>query len=134
LPPGIDLATYITPRIIFRGLLSSGFGDKSKLSEQLIDQWWEMMRLEGQREAELTRMRQYVSGDIDAKIRALEPPVLVMWGEANPVVTVDQADQFIKMLEKSRGAKLITYPGVGHMAVHEAPEKTAADARAFLDG
>lgn len=134
LPPGIDLAAYITPRIIFRGLLSSGFGDKSKLSDQLIDQWWDMMRLEGQREAEITRMRQYVSGDIDSKIRALEAPVLVMWGEANPVVTVDQAGEFTKMLEKSRAVKLITYPGVGHMAVHEAPDKTAADARVFLDG
>lgn len=133
LPPGIGLVTVITPRVIFKGLLSSGFGDKSKLSEKLIDQWWELMRLEGQREAELTRMRQYVSGDIDSVIRSLSVPVLVMWGEANPVVTVDQAAQFTKMLEKSPSVKLITYPGVGHMAVHEAPEQTARDARDFFD-
>jgi len=134
LPPGTDLLAYITPRALIRGLLSSGFGDKSKLSDQLIDQWWELMRLEGQREAEITRMRQYISGDIDAKIKTVTAPVLVMWGEANPVVTVDQADQFTKLLESSPSVKLITYPGVGHMAVHEAPDKTSADARAFFDG
>ena len=34
----------------------------------------------------------------------------------------------------AKSVKLITYPGVGHMAVHEAPELTAKDARAFFDG
>ena len=61
-------------------------------------------------------------------------PVLVMWGEANPVVTVDQAREFTKMLDHAASVKLIVYPGVGHMAVHEAPEATSKDARAFLDG
>ncbi|MDX2225126.1 MAG: alpha/beta hydrolase [Rhodospirillaceae bacterium] len=133
-PGYMDVLAYVTPRIIFQGLLGSGFGDKTKLTDQLIDQWWELMRLPGQREAELTRMRQYVSGDIDAKIKQIAAPVLVMWGEANPVVTVDQAQQFTELLTAAAAVKLIVYPGVGHMAVHEAPDATARDARAFLDG
>jgi len=133
LPFGIDILRVITPRLIFQGLLGSGYGDKTKLKEELIDQWWEMMRLEGQREAELTRQRQYVSGDVDAKIRTLIQPTLILWGEANPVVTVDQAKQLVDLMESAKSVKLITYPGVGHMAVHEAPDATARDARAFFD-
>jgi pimeloyl-ACP methyl ester carboxylesterase len=38
------------------------------------------------------------------------------------------------MLDHAASVKLIVYPGVGHMAVHEAPEATARDARAFFDG
>ncbi|MBL8644042.1 MAG: alpha/beta hydrolase [Rhodospirillaceae bacterium] len=133
LPPGIDLLAYITPRALIKGLLSSGFGDKSKLNDALIDQWWEMMRREGQREAEIARQRQYVSGDVDAKIRALVQPTLIMWGEANPIVTVDQAKQLVDLMAAAKSVKLIVYPGVGHMAVHEAPEATARDARMFLD-
>ncbi|MBL8630367.1 MAG: alpha/beta hydrolase, partial [Rhodospirillaceae bacterium] len=133
LPPGIDIVKYITPRLIFKGLLTSGFGDKSKVTDQLIDQWWEMMRREGQREAELTRQRQYISGDVDAKIRTITQPTLILWGEANSVVTVDQARQLVDLMTAAKSVKLITYPGVGHMAVHEAPEQTARDARAFFD-
>ncbi len=133
LPGWVDIAQVITPRIVFQKLLENGFGDKSKIKPELIDQWWELMRREGQRKAEITRTRQYVSGDIEAKIREVKAPVLVMWGEKNPVVTVDQAKEFTKMLDHAPAVKLIVYPGVGHMAVHEAPEATAKDARAFLD-
>jgi pimeloyl-ACP methyl ester carboxylesterase len=133
LPPGIDLLAYITPKAMFRALLENGFGDDSKVSDRLVTQWWELMRREGQREAEIARNRQYVSGDVDAKIRTLTPPTLILWGEANPVVTVDQARQLVDLMGAAQSVKLITYPGVGHMAVHEAPEATARDARAFLD-
>ncbi|MDX2142906.1 MAG: alpha/beta hydrolase [Rhodospirillaceae bacterium] len=133
LPPGIDLVKYITPKAMFAGLLNNGFGDKSKVTDQLTTQWWELMRREGQRAAEITRMRQYVSGDVDTLIRGLTQPTLIMWGEANPVVTVDQGKQIVDLMTAAKSVRLISYPGVGHMAVHEAPEKTAADARAFFD-
>ena len=133
LPPGIDLLKIITPKMMFAGLLNNGYGDKSKVTDQLVTQWWEMMRREGQREAEITRNRQYVSGDVDALIRTITQPTLIMWGEKNPVVSVDQAKQLVDLMTSAKSVRLIVYPGVGHMAVHEAPELTAKDARAFFD-
>jgi pimeloyl-ACP methyl ester carboxylesterase len=133
LPPGIDLLQFITPKAMFYGLLNNGFGDKSKVTDQLATQWWELMRLEGQRKAEIERNRQYVSGDVDAKIRTIIQPTLIMWGEKNPVVAVDQAKQLVDLMTAAKSVRLIVYPGVGHMAVHEAPEQTAKDARAFFD-
>jgi pimeloyl-ACP methyl ester carboxylesterase len=133
LPPGIDLLQIITPKMMFEGLLKNGFGDDSKVTDQLITQWWELMRLEGQRKAEITRNRQYISGDVDAKIRTLIQPTLIMWGEANPVVPVDQGRQLVDLMTAAKSVKFIAYPGVGHMAVHEAPELTSKDARAFFD-
>ncbi len=134
LPPGIDLLKIITPKMMFQGLLNNGYGDKSKITDQLVTQWWEMMRREGTREAEITRNRQYISGDVDALIRTLTQPTLIMWGEKNPVVAVDQAKQMVDLMTSAKSVRLIVYPGVGHMAVHEAPELTAKDARAFFDG
>jgi pimeloyl-ACP methyl ester carboxylesterase len=133
LPPGIDLVKIVTPKLMFAGLLRNGFADDSKVTDKLVTQWWEMMRREGTRQAEITRMRQYVSGDVDSLIRTLTPPTLIMWGEANPVVTVDQAKQLVDLMGMAKSVRLIVYPGVGHMAVHEAPEATARDARAFFD-
>jgi hypothetical protein len=39
----------------------------------------------------------------------------------------------VGLMKAAKSVILITYPGVGHMAVHEAPEQTVSDARAFFD-
>ena len=132
LPRGIELLEIITPRMLFAGMLRGGFGDSEKVSDELIDRWHDMQLREGQREAEIERMRQYVSGDIAAVLAEIGVPALILWGESNPVVPVDQAYEIVELMKNSE-TTLITYPGVGHMAVHEAPQETAADARAYLD-
>jgi pimeloyl-ACP methyl ester carboxylesterase len=131
-PKIMDVLTIITPRAMFSGMLNQGFGDKSKLTDEMIDRWHEMQMREGQRVAEMARMRQYVGGDIPKLMTKLTAPTLVMWGEANPVVPIDQAYKIVDMLENAT-VRLITYAGVGHMAVLEAPEATSADIRAYLD-
>ncbi len=115
-------------------MLGSGFGDSSEVNDELVTRWHDLQMRDGQRQAELTRTRQYVSGDIEGKIRSITSPTLIIWGEANPVVTVDQAYEFIGLLEKAPDKNLIVYPGLGHMAALEDPEKTALDIRAYFDG
>ena len=132
LPPGAGLLEYITPRLMFSGMLNQGFGDKRKLTEETIDRWHDMQLREGQRKAELARMRQYMSGDLPALMKKITTPTLIMWGGANPVVPVDQAYKLIEMMENAE-VDLKIYDGVGHMAVLEAPEATSSDIRAYID-
>jgi pimeloyl-ACP methyl ester carboxylesterase len=115
-------------------MLRSGFGDKSKLTDELVDRWYDMWRREGNREAQLDRLSQYKPGDIEEIIRQLEVPTLLMWGEANTTAKFEQATEFQELLENVESLKFISYPGVGHMAVQEAGEETGRDVRAFLDG
>ncbi len=123
---------YITPRVMFSGILRSGFGDSEQVSEELITRWHDMQLREGQRAAEISRMRQYVSGDIEQVIRSLTTPTLVMWGEENSVVPIEQGREIVDMIENVE-TEFIGYAGKGHMTVLEAPEQTAADARAYFD-
>lgn len=133
-PTWVNVFQYVTPRALPRYALRNGFGDKSKLSEELVTQWHELLLREGNRKAELLRVRQYVSGDIEERIRAVQAPVLIMWGEKNPQVPVEQAQEVKRLLTRSPDVRLIVYPGVGHMTVQEAPAETARDMRAYLDG
>lgn len=132
LPWFVDGLKYVTPRAIFAGMLRAGFGDPDRVPEDLITRWHEMQMREGQREAEISRMRQYISGDIEDVIRSLTTSTLVMWGEQNPVVPIEQGREIIGMMTQAETA-FIAYPGVGHMITLEAPEQTAADARAYID-
>ena len=133
-PNAAYVLKYIMPRALPEFMLRGGFGDKSKLTDELIDRWYDMWRREGNREAQLDRLQQYKPGDIEEIIRELEAPTLLMWGEANTTAKYEQAAHFRELLENVEFLKFISYPGVGHMAVQEAGEQTGRDVRAFLDG
>ena len=133
-PDAAYILKYIMPRALPEFMLRGGFGDKSKLTDELIDRWYDMWRREGNREAQLDRLSQYKPGDIEGIIRQLEVPTLLMWGEENTTAKYEQAANFRELLENVDPLKFISYPGVGHMAVQEAGEETGRDVRAFLDG
>ena len=132
-PRVADLFTLVTPRWMAAGLLKAGFGDKSKVTEPMIDEWYRPWLRAGNRRAMLDRLRQYVSGDVEAKIRAVSVPVLLLWGEKNPRVPVALAYEFQKLLVHSPAVRLEILKGVGHMAVQEAPDATARLVREYLD-
>jgi pimeloyl-ACP methyl ester carboxylesterase len=134
LPWWIDVLSVITPRAFFEFMLSSGYGSAEQVDESIVTRWHEMQLREGQREAEIERTRQYVSGDIERVIRSITTQTLIIWGEDNPIVPVEQAYEFVDLLESAENADLIIYPGLGHMTALEAPDKTGSDIRAYLDG
>ena len=133
-PDAAYVLKYIMPRALPEFMLRSGFGDESKLTDELIDRWYDMWMREGQREAQLDRLKQYKSGDIEDVIRSLELPTLLLWGEANTTANFEQAAEFQHLLENVESLHFISYPGVGHMAVQEAGEEIGKDVRAYLDG
>ena len=133
MPDAAYALTYILPRALPEYMLVEGFGDDEKLTDELIDRWYDMWMREGQREAQLDRLSQYKPGNIEEIIRSLTPPTLLLWGEANTTAHFDQADEFRVLLKNVESLKFISYPGVGHMAVQEAGEETGRDVRVFLD-
>ena len=131
--PAAALVRWITPRALPEFMLRGGFGDPQRVTPELIDRWHDLWRLEGQRVAQLQRLRQYISGDIEALIARVSAPVLIQWGEENPQVHVELAGELARLLKSSPSVETIIYPGVGHMAIQEAPRLTAAGAGAWLD-
>jgi len=133
-PDSAYILKYILPRALPKFMLTSGFGDKSKLTDELIDRWYDLWLREGQREAQLDRLRQYKSVDIQSVFRSIDVPVLLLWGEANTTADFEQAAEVQLLLENAESLNFISYPGVGHMAVQEAGAQIAVDVRAFLAG
>ena len=132
-PRFANILEYITPRALARYMLTSRFGDPGKVDDKLIDQWYEMWLREGQREAILARLRSYSSADLGKVTAAVRVPTLILWGEKNPQAPVEQAEELRRMLANAPDVKVITYPGVGHMAADEAGPLIARDVRTYLD-
>ncbi len=132
-PRAAYVLEYILPRALPAFMLRSGFGNPAALPESLIDRWYDLWRREGQREAQLDRLSQYVSGDIEGLIRRIRTPVLLLWGEANTTATFDQSVEFRELLGDVPSLTFISYPGIGHMAIQEAGPKIGQDVRGWLD-
>ena len=100
--------------------------------QELITRWHDLLLREGQRDAQMARMKQYVSGDIDEVIRRVKSPVLIMWGKKNKVVPVELAYEMKDLLINSTSIEMVIYESGGHQLVQELGQKTAVDAMEYL--
>jgi len=132
-PRAADLLGYILPKSFTRFMLTNDYGDPQRVSDAVVDEWYEMWMREGNRLAMLNLLRQYVSGGVEDKIRAVSVPVLLIWGEKNKRVPLALAYETKNLLVNSPEVRLEVLPGIGHMLVQEAPEASSKLIRRYLD-
>lgn len=132
-PKVADVLGYVTPRAFTEYMLANDFGDPSRLDPLIVNQWHAMWMREGNREAMLALLRQYVSGGVEDKIRAVSVPVLLIWGDANRRVPVSLAYETQALMQAAPSVQLEILAGVGHMLVQEAPLQSAQILAAYLD-
>jgi len=129
--PVLDrIPRHITPRSSVRSLVESAYADDSLVTDELVERYYDLLRREGNREAVVKRLRDPAESRAD-EIPDIKVPTLVMWGDEDTWISPDHADMFV---EDIPGADLVTYEGVGHIPMEEAPEESAADAADFFGG
>lgn len=112
----------VIPGPFFRGIM------ESPRAEEILQSAYEMIRL-GDRPTIAEFVRTFYN-DPDPRVeglRAIRCPALIIYGEKD--------DLFIEssklMAKEIPGARLIEYPGVGHMTALEAPRRLAQDVIEF---
>ncbi|MCE9648299.1 MAG: alpha/beta hydrolase [Parvibaculum sp.] len=121
---------YVSPRSIFAEGVRKVFVDQSKVTEEMIDRYYDLNLYDGNRKATGIRFR-YPPTDqaVAEKLGQIAVPVLVLWGEKDGLIPVANAYEFQKRIS---GAKVVVYPDVGHIPMEEVPERSAADVDSFL--
>jgi pimeloyl-ACP methyl ester carboxylesterase len=123
------LIAQITPRSIVAKSLRDTVVNDSLVTDAMIDRYWELLRYPGNRRAAGVRT------DVDRelamfdRIPEITAPTLILWGAEDQLIYATAAQTFDERLPHSTA---IVYEGVGHLPMEEAPDKTAADIRAFL--
>ena len=121
---GQMLLPEITPRFLVKSSLEESVARPERLSEELVDRYWELLRFPGNRQASLDRARTPRQPEKWADVGSLEMPVLLLWGEQDKVIPVSHAKAFASAIPET---KLIIYPDVGHLPMEETPEQVARD-------
>jgi pimeloyl-ACP methyl ester carboxylesterase len=122
------LLARVGPRWLYAQNLKQVYVDQAQVTDALVDRYWELARRPGNRRAFLDRALAKERFPV-ARVAELRAPTLIMWGERDPWIPVAMADTFARYLPEAR---VVRYPGVGHLPMEEAAGRSAADARRFL--
>jgi pimeloyl-ACP methyl ester carboxylesterase len=123
------LLPYVLPEMLLRASLAPAYGDPSRLTQAVLTRYRDMLLAPGVRRAILDRTAQGTLVDPVPLLRRIEAPVLLLWGQEDAMVPVANAADYQAALRDSR---LVTFPGIGHVPMEEAPALTVAAVRDFL--
>lgn len=136
LPLVAQITPYCVPRFFVAAGVHQVYGDPSRITPALVDQYHELLLRAGNRGAMIEYFKnadEYFSLNaptpLHVRIPGLKPPTLLMWGDLDrwlPVAHVERWKADVPQLQTK------IYPGIGHVAMEEIPEQSAADALAFL--
>ncbi len=125
-----DAASQVLPRSLVARSLSQSVSSQEVVTPQAIDRYWEMARYPGNRGATRARFSTRRVPFTPKQIAEVEVPTLVMWGEEDALIPYTAAGWYMDHLPQ---ATLAAYPGIGHLPMEEAPDRSAQDLRQWLD-
>ncbi len=132
MPDWADAVFPLVPPVALKRFLRWMAADKSAVTPELESRFVDLFRREGNRAAELARLRQYETGDPAPLVAAIRAPTLILWGEDNPQLPASLAQRFAEALSSAPQVTLRLYPGAGHLLPLERPLASARETRAFL--
>lgn len=126
---GQQLVPHITPRAIVRQSIEANFVDDSKITDALVNRYWELIRYPGNRRAAGFRANTNREPEMWNHIGQISVPSLILWGEQDTVTPFSYAKAFDQALADST---LISYPQASHLPNEELPDQLAKDIRTWL--
>lgn len=128
-PVGRALLRQIDPRPLAERGLKQAYIDPALVTPQLVDRYVDLALAPGHRALLLAGEDRPRTPVTALTFQVIHAPTLVLHGAADTVIPLSGGQALAAAIP---GARLIVYPGVGHVPMEQIPERSAADVRAFL--
>ncbi len=122
-----NLLLYITPKSLVRASLKGIYYDQNRVTDAQVDRFHDMAISKGNRAALLSMFKKGRKHN-DSLIATITKPTLIIWGEKDGLIPVENAYLFEKNI---KGSKLVVLKNIGHVPMEEAPTKVAELIRSF---
>lgn len=120
---------HITPKSFIRNNLEQVYYDDSKITSELVERYHQMILREGSRDAFIERSK-IAFKDETALLKKINTPTLILWGENDIWIPVENGLKFDAKLSNSR---LVIMKETGHIPMEERPEESLAHLLDFLN-
>lgn len=120
---------YVLPKFMLRMNLAPAYADPNRLSPETVTRYYDLMLGPGTRQAVIDRMKQTVLVPPAPRLRKIDAPVLLLWGEKDAMIPISNAADYQQALSNVSLARL---PNLGHTPQEEDPDRSLAPVREFL--
>ena len=124
-----NIFTFISPRFIVRSSVENVYADKRKVTDALVDRYFELSLRKGNRQAFIDRFSMELDTTAHLKIPEIQQPTLVLWGDQDLLIPVEVAHRFHRDLPNDT---LVIMNGTGHVPMEESPEESVEILLSFL--
>ena len=120
---------FITPFFVVRSSVENVFFDKSKVTDSLVERYFDLCLREGNRQAFIDRLgigkrNNYIN------ISNIKQPTLILWGADDLLIPVENAYKFQNSLPNN---KLVILENSGHVPMEENPFESIKHVIEFLN-
>jgi pimeloyl-ACP methyl ester carboxylesterase len=125
-----NLLLFATPKALVRKSLETIYYNQDRVTDEQVERFHDMAIREGNREAALKIFRgSFKTSKPKGQIDQIRTPTLILWGEKDNLISVENARQFNQDI---RGSLLEIYPNVGHVPMEEVPSSVSRSILSFV--
>jgi pimeloyl-ACP methyl ester carboxylesterase len=124
-----NLLLYATPKFLVRKSLETVYYDQARVTDAQVERFHDVAIREGNRGAALLIFKGSFTGNSKrflnsnvTRIQDIKTPTLILWGDKDNLIGVNNVDNFLKDIQGSRAE---IYKNVGHVPMEEVPGKVA---------
>lgn len=121
--------TYITPKFLVRKSIENVYKDTSKITDTLIDRYFDLTLRAGNRQAFIDRFKTKKSTENYNSIKTIIQPTLILWGDQDLLIPLENAYKFQDDLPNNT---LVVIKNTGHVPMEESPKKSLKPVLEFI--
>jgi pimeloyl-ACP methyl ester carboxylesterase len=124
-----NMLKFITPRFVAKSSLENVYADKSLVTDELVDRYFELTLRKGNRQAFIDRFAAAKDTTAYQRISSIQTPTLILWGEQDQLIPLESARRFHADLPNDT---LVILPNLGHVPMEENPERSLESVLTFV--
>ena len=128
-PAMLGLMRHVLPKPVLRMNLQAAYARPQALSDAVTTRYHDLILAPGARQAMLDRLAQTVLQEPGPLLRQIRAPTLLVWGEADAMIPVNNASDYLQAIT---GSRLVSWPDVGHLPQEEAAQLSLQAVADFL--
>ncbi len=121
--------TYITPRFLVKKSIENVYKDPSKITDTLIDRYFNLSLRAGNRQAFIDRFKTKQNTENHSRIKTIKQPTLILWGDHDFLIPLENAYKFQKDLPNN---SLVIIKNSGHVPMEESPHESLKPVLDFI--
>lgn len=125
-----QLMSVITPRFLIKKSLEDAYGNPQKISDSLVNQYFDMVTREGNRRALVDRIKTGWGYSDSSILRKIDCSTLILWGRKDNLIPVENADVFKRQISNSQ---LHIWDELGHVPMEEDPIAFSLEVKKWRD-